>query len=83
MRQLTLVGKIIVFKSLAISKIVYVSLISSISGCILDQLNSIHKEFIWDNKKAKIKHSTLIANYEQGGLTLLITGGGQNVPPIF
>ena len=46
----------------------YVSLISSISGCILDQLNSIHKEFIWDNKKAKIKHSTLIANYEQGGL---------------
>ena len=68
MRQLTLSGKIIIFKSLAISKIVYISHILPVSDSILDHLNTIHKKFIWDNKRAKIKHSTLIASYEQGGL---------------
>ena len=34
---------------------------------ILDQMNSVHKSFIWDNKKPKIKHSTSIADYSEGG----------------
>ena len=33
---------------------------------ILDQMNIVHKSFIWDNKKPKIKHSTLIADYSEG-----------------
>ena len=39
---------------------------NSVKG-VIDQLNSIHKNFIWNNKKPKIKHSTLIADYEDGG----------------
>ena len=31
----------------------------------LDQLNIVLKSFIWDNKKPKIKHSTLIADYSE------------------
>ena len=62
MRQLTLIGKIVIFKTLAIFKIFYVSSICSIPKCILYELNKMHKEFIWDNNKAKIKHSTLIGN---------------------
>ena len=68
MRGLTLSGKIIIFKTLAISKIVFVSHIGSISCDILSHLKKVHKDFIWDGKKPKIKHSTLIANYSQGGL---------------
>ena len=34
---------------------------------VIDQLNSIHKNYIWNNNKPKIKHSTLIADYEEGG----------------
>ena len=68
MRQLTLNGKIVIFKTLAISKIVYISSISSLPCCILVELNKIHKDFIWDNKMAKIKHSTLISDYTDGGL---------------
>ena len=30
-------------------------------------MNSVHKSFIWDNRKPKIKHSTLIADYSEGG----------------
>ena len=70
MRNLTLNGKYIIisFKSLAISKIVYVSHMSSVPPAIIAHLTKIHKEFIWDGKKPKIKHSTMIANYEDGGL---------------
>ena len=34
---------------------------------ILDQMNIVHKSFIWDNKKPKIKHFTLIADHSEGG----------------
>ena len=41
--------------------------VSCPSKQILDQMNTVHKSFIWDNKKPKIKHSTLIADYSEGG----------------
>ena len=34
----------------------------------LDDLQLLHKEFIWDSKRPKVKHLTLIGNYEEGGL---------------
>ena len=68
MRKLTLIGKINIFKTLAISKIVYISYMSSVPEDVLSQLRHIHHDFIWDGKKAKIKHSTLIADYCEGGL---------------
>ena len=68
MRSLTLHGKIVIFKSLAISKIIYISHMSSVPPIIISHLDKIHKDFIWDGKKPKIKHSTLIGNYDDGGL---------------
>ena len=67
-RSLSLTGKIVVFKTLAISKIVYISYMTSVPECILTLLEKIHKEFIWNGKKSKIKHSTLINDYLSGGL---------------
>ena len=66
-RGLSLAGRILVFKSLAISKLIYASTMKCPAKQILDQMNSVHKSFIWDNKKPKIKHSTLIADYSEGG----------------
>jgi hypothetical protein len=68
MRHLTLNGKIVIFKTLAISKIVFVSYISSMPDFVLQHLKAIQKQFIWDCKKPKIKHSTLIGKYDEGGL---------------
>ena len=34
---------------------------------LIEQLNIIHKNFVWNNKHPKIKHSTLIASYSEGG----------------
>ena len=67
-RNLTLLGKISVFKSLAFSKIIFISYLSNVQNSILSQIEKLQKEFIWSGKNPKIKHSTLIADYEQGGL---------------
>ena len=53
-RGLSLLGKITVFKSLAISKIVYISYISAIPPEVISSLEHIHKKIIWGNKRAKI-----------------------------
>ena len=35
---------------------------------MLDELHQMQKEFLWQGKRAKIKHSTMIGSYEKGGL---------------
>ena len=46
MRNLTLEGKVTVFKALAISKIVHLALITNIPTATMKGLNKIQKEFI-------------------------------------
>ena len=66
-RGLSLAGKILVFKTLAVSKLLYVCTFKYPSTQIIESLNSIQKKFIWSKKQPKIKHSTLIADYKDGG----------------
>ena len=66
-RGLTLAGRILVFKSLALSKLLYACTMKVLSKFVIDQLNTLHKHFIWNNKRPKIKHSTLTADYCEGG----------------
>ena len=68
MRDLSIAGKITVFKTLAISKIVHLALVKTIPNSIIQELNKIQKEFIWKTCNPKIKHDTLCKNYENGGL---------------
>ena len=67
MRNLTVEGKII-FKTLAISKIIHLSLVTNVPTEIINELNKMEKEFIWNGNNPKIKHSTLCNKYENGGL---------------
>ena len=67
MRRLTLEGKIIVFKTLAISKIVFLSLISKVPTEIISELERIQKNFLWPSKP-KIKNETLCSDFKHGGL---------------
>ena len=66
-RWLSPAGKIEVFKSVIASKPVYIATMKNIPSQFLDDLQALHKEFIWDSKRPKVKHSTLIGNYEEGG----------------
>ena len=67
-RSLTLEGKIIIFKTLAISKIVYLELIITMPNAIIVELEKIQKTFLWRNSHVKIKHQTLCNSFETGGL---------------
>ena len=66
-RGLSFAGKILVFKTLAVSKLLYVCTFKNPSTQIIESLNSIQKKFIWSRKQPKIKHSTVMADYKDGG----------------
>ena len=67
MRNLTLEGKILIFKTIAISKIVFKSFIATVPKYI-NKLGKIQKAFLWPNYTPKIKHETLCNGYKAGGL---------------
>ena len=67
-RSLTLEGRILVFKSLAFSKIIYISYLTDLPTSLINQLQSIQANFIWQGKKSKIRHVSLIGDYGDGGL---------------
>ena len=67
MRRLTLEAKIIVFKTLAISKIVSLSLISKVPTEIISELQRMQKTFLWSSKP-KIEHETFCSDFKHGCL---------------
>ena len=67
-KTLSLEGKITIFKSLAISKIVYLALLSIVPKNVIFELKEIQNKFLWSNKKSKIKSSTLCNDYKNAGL---------------
>ena len=49
MRNITVDWKIIIFKTLALSKIVHLTLITLFSKQLIDEMQKILKDFIWNN----------------------------------
>ena len=46
----------------------YASSVQYNSGNVVKEIRKIQKDFIWRGKRPKIKHSSLIGNFENGGL---------------
>ena len=65
---LTLSGKIQVFKPLTASKPVYIATMKTVPKNVVDSMQALQRDFIWNSKKLKTKHSTLIDYYSDGGL---------------
>ena len=63
MRELSIAGKITVFKTLALLK--------TIPNSIIQELSKTQKEFICKTCNPKIKHDTLCKNYENGSLKII------------
>ena len=70
-RRLTLLGKITVIKSLPVSQLLYV--LSSLETCVevIDEVNILLYNFLWDSKGDKVKRTTMINDSEQGGLKMI------------
>ena len=70
-RRLTLLGKIAIIKSLAISQIVYaLSSLPTPKGLLKD-INSLLYEFLWEGKGDKVKRTQIINKYDEGGLKMV------------
>ena len=67
-RNLSIAGKVTVFRTLAISKIVYLALVKVIPDSVILELDKIKKHFTWKNGNPKIKQDTFYKDYENGGL---------------
>ena len=68
MRNLSIKGKIAVFKTLAISKLVYMALLTVIPNHITDKVAKIQRSFIWHDSPPKTKYETLRMEFKAGGL---------------
>ena len=64
MSSLNIDKKIMSFKTMALSKVVYLALLTVVPNHIIDELTKIQTNFIWKNTPAKIKHKTLIADHK-------------------
>ena len=54
-RNVTVQGKITIFKTLAIFKVIHLALVTNVPQVIIDQLNKIQKDFIWNRKQPQKK----------------------------
>ena len=70
-RTLTMIGKLIVFKSLALSKFVHLFMtLPDPPMKFFDDLESIMFKFLWGEKRDRIKRKVIINTIENGGLNV-------------
>ena len=62
-RNLTLEGEIVIFKTIAILNIVFQSLITTVPEYVVNELEKIQKAFLCNNSTSNIKHETLCNGY--------------------
>ena len=68
MINLSIEGKIVVFKTLALSKLVYLALLTAIPNHVTDEAAEIQKSVIWHDSSPKITHETLTMEFKAGGI---------------
>ena len=71
LRRLSLIGKIVVLKSLVASQLVYVLTSLQSKESIIREVNSLFYDFLWDGKSDKIKRKVMINDFKDGGLRML------------
>ena len=59
LQNLTLEGKILIFKILALSKIIFQVLVTLMTNYVVTELEKIQKSYLWANSTSKIKHKRL------------------------
>jgi hypothetical protein len=70
-RDLSLIGKITILKSLAFSMVIYQCSILNCPDAFLECINKHAFDFLWNYKPNKIKRTAIIADYKDGGLKML------------
>ena len=70
-RRLSLVGKIVVLKSLVASQLVYVCSPLQTNHEVIKEINKLFFNFLWNDKGDKIKRAVMINDHPNGGLKMI------------
>lgn len=66
-RKLSLTGKVLIIKSLAISQIIHLANLLPFPDEIIKEFDKMFYDFIWNGKTHKVKKMILIQDYHNGG----------------
>ena len=70
-RNLSILGKILIVKTLIIPKFTFLASATVVPISYIKEIESCCFNYIWKGKRDKVKRSTLIAQYEEGGLNMI------------
>jgi hypothetical protein len=70
-RNITIVGRIMIVKSLIIPNIAYVASATNIDTDYVSKFKTMIYKFIWNDKREKVKRETMNKNYLEGGLKMI------------
>ena len=70
-RNLTLIGRICIVKTLAIAKLVYNTSVLKVPPNFAEKVNDICFQFIWNYKPDKVKRQTIVLPVDKGGLNIV------------
>ena len=68
---LTLIGRICIVKTLAISYLVYDTYVLKVPSNFAEKVNDICFKFIWNFKPDKVKRQTIVLPVDKGGLNMV------------
>ena len=69
-RNLTMIGKILIIKSLVLPVFTFLASCTVTPVIYVKQIEKILFDFIWEGKKDKVKRNTIIGNLKDGGLNM-------------
>jgi hypothetical protein len=70
-RNIAMVGRIMIVKSLIIPNITYVASVTNIDKEYVSKFKTMIYKFIWNVKREKVKRETMNKNYLEGGLKMI------------
>jgi exonuclease III len=70
-RDLSLKGKVVVLKSLALSQLLYPMSILDLPEWVMEEANELFYSFLWKDKRDKIKKTTVIREIKDGGIKMI------------
>ena len=70
-RKLTLIGKVLIIKSLAVSQIIYLANLQPFPDESIKEFERLFYEFLWGGTTHKIKKSIIVQNYDSGGQKMI------------
>lgn len=73
-RKLTLIGRINILKTLALSKLIFNASNLYVPPHVIDEANTLIFNFIWEGKPPNIKKSTIISEKVNVGLKMIHFG---------